>query len=268
VEVDFFATEQMGHAGEIAAERAHRYDATFTLGGDGTADEVIGAVAGTGIAVGVLPGGTGNLLSASLGTPTSITRAVAALLAGKRFHCDLGLIDGSRHYVFSMGIGTDARMMEETSTELKRAIGVFAYALSATKLSVFRETFSVAVEVDGERIERDATMVMVANFGSVLHDLMHLGPDISGNDGLLNACIFSPHTIADAARVFWKMVAKDFSPDPCMEFRAGRHIRIESNPGCSVQADGELVGHTPVSVEVRPLAGTLLIPAVAAENNA
>jgi diacylglycerol kinase (ATP) len=260
IKVDFFQTEQAGHGGEIARDLSAKYDATFTLGGDGTADEVIGALAGRNCPVGVLPGGTGNLLARTLGIPLSIQRAVPALLSGREYRCDLGLIDGRRHFVFSLGIGADARMMAETSSALKRVFGVFAYAGSATRVSLFRKTFDVVMDIDGERVEANATMAMVANFGSVLSDLLHLGPDIAPDDGMLNVCILSPQTLNDAARVFWKMITKDFSADPCMIFRTGRRVRIEATPHNRVQADGELVGDTPVEVEVQPMATTLLVP--------
>jgi YegS/Rv2252/BmrU family lipid kinase len=258
VRVDFFQTEEVGHGGEIASELGPRYDATFTLGGDGTADEVIGALAGQGIPVGVLPGGTGNLLARTLGTPLSVRRAVPALVNGEAYRCDLGLINGERYFVFSLGIGADARMMAETSSQLKRVFGVLAYAAAALRVSLFRKTVRAAITVNGERLERTVTMVMVANFGSVLSDLLHLGPGIRSDDGTLNLTVLSPRNTQDAVRVFWKMVVKDFRDDPCMEFRSATRVRIESEPPSLVQADGELVGHTPVEVEVRPMAATLL----------
>jgi YegS/Rv2252/BmrU family lipid kinase len=261
VGVDFFQTEQAGHGGEIASELAHRYDATFTLGGDGTADEVIGALAGTSVAVGVLPGGTGNLLARTLQTPLSIRRAVPALLGGWRYRCDLGLVGDDRYFVFSLGIGADARMMAETSSRLKRVFGVVAYVFSATRVSFLRKPTDVVIEVDGERLERRATMTMVANFGSVLSDFLRLGPGIVSDDGVLNVCIISPVSHLDVIRVVWKMIVKDFSQDPCMEFRTGKHVRIESQPPTAVQADGELLGETPVEVRIRPMSTTLLVPA-------
>lgn len=258
VRVDFFQTEEVGHGGEIASELGPRYDATFTLGGDGTADEVIGALAGQGIPVGVLPGGTGNLLARTLGTPLSVRRAVPALVNGEVYRCDLGLINGERYFVFSLGIGADARMMAETSSQLKRIFGVLAYAAAALRVSLFRKTVRAAIAVNGECLERTVTMVMVANFGSVLSDLLHLGPGIRSDDGTLNLTVLSPRNTQDAARVLWKMVVKDFRDDPCMEFRSATRVRIESEPPSLVQADGELVGNTPVEVEVRPMAATLL----------
>jgi diacylglycerol kinase family enzyme len=237
---------------------SEHYDATFTLGGDGTADEVIGVLAGRGIPVGILPGGTGNLLARTLGTPLTVHRAVAALLDGQIYRCDLGLINGSRHFAFTVGVGADARMMAETSTGAKRMFGVLSYATTAAKVSLFRQPLDVCVTVDGERIERRATFAMVANFGSVLNDLLQLGPNVSSDDGRLDVCIFSPDTLQDASRIIFKMASKDFSADPCMDFRSGTKVRIECDPATVVQADGDLIGNTPVDIEVKPLAATLL----------
>jgi YegS/Rv2252/BmrU family lipid kinase len=261
VPADFFQTEEIGHGGAIARELAPRYDATFTLGGDGTADEVIGALAGTGLPVGVLPGGTGNLLARTLGTPLSVRRAVPALLDGEAIRCDLGLINGDRYFVFSLGVGMDARMMAETSRVSKRIFGVAAYLLTGIRLVLFRRPVSVRVMVNGETLERDATVALVANFGSVLSDFMRFGPDISSDDGLLNLTVLSPRNSSDAVRVLWKLIVKDFSEDPCVDFRSATRVHLDavgpSGPAV-VQADGELLGTTPVDVEVIPLAATLL----------
>ena len=90
VEFDVVVTSHQGHAAIVAAERARDFAAVLTLGGDGTAMEVIGALAGTGTPVGVLPGGTGNLVARALGTPRRIELAVRALLHGDVAAVDLG----------------------------------------------------------------------------------------------------------------------------------------------------------------------------------
>jgi YegS/Rv2252/BmrU family lipid kinase len=258
-------------AGEIAAALgladADGYDAVFTLGGDGTAMEVVGALAGRPLPVGVLPGGTGNLVARTLGTPLRVDRAVRALLDGERAWIDLGVVtarDGGppRRFAFAAGIGIDARMIEETPARLKRRLGVLAYALTAARAVVERERFPTRVVVDDtEVIEREAAAVMVVNFGAVLGDLFRLGPGIRHDDGRLDLCVFSPATLADATRVFWRLLRKNFGDDPAMLFRRGRHFSIETTPPRTVQADGELLGRTPVEIRVEPLAACLLVPA-------
>jgi YegS/Rv2252/BmrU family lipid kinase len=260
-------TERPGHAAEIAAACAARAtppDAIFTLGGDGTAMEVVGALAGSAIPVGILPGGTGNLISRTLGTPLRVTRAVRALLGGETAHIDLGVVQAAtgpaRHFAFAAGVGIDARMIEDTPVHLKRRLGVLAYVLTAGRALLSRERFAVRVVVDGEEIRREAVAVMIVNFGAVLGDLFRFGPGIRHDDGRLDLCLFSPRTVADSLRVLWRLTRKDFRDDPAMLFRAGREFIVETEPPRGAQADGELLGPTPLSVHVAPLAATLLVP--------
>src|SRR5450756_279188 len=90
VHCDTRTTDSPGHGADLARELASGYDAVFTLGGDGTAIEVIGALANGGPPVGVLPGGTGNIVARALGTPLNSGRAVKALLGGDEARIDLG----------------------------------------------------------------------------------------------------------------------------------------------------------------------------------
>jgi diacylglycerol kinase (ATP) len=269
VACDVVRTERAGHAGELAAAAVGGvYDAVFTLGGDGTTMDVVGALSGTGVPVGALPGGTGNLIARTLGTPLDVADAVAALVAGTRALVDLGSLrvtrDGGgeavRRFAFAAGIGIDARMIEETPARLKRRLGVLAYAITAARALVVRDRFAVRIAVDGEEIERDASSVMVVNFGAVLGDLFWFGPGIRHDDGLLDVCVFSPRTLLDAARVLWRLSRRDFRDDACLLYRPGRTIRVETDPPRTVEADGELLGQTPFEVTVEPAAATLLLP--------
>ena len=256
-------TERAGHGAEIASERAASYDAVFTLGGDGTAMEVVGCLSGRGLPVGILPGGTGNLIARTLGIPLDVRRAVPALLSGRVAQVDLGRFGAEhdeRRFAFAAGVGIDATMIERTPATLKRRIGVLAYVLSAAGAVLRRDEFRVRVEADGRVDERDASAVMVANFGAVLNDLLTLGPGIAHDDGHLDVCVFSPKTFGDAVRVVWRMFRKDFRSDRCMLYLPGRRIRVEVDPPHHCQADGELLGMTPFEVTVEPLAARLLVP--------
>ena len=259
VTCDVVLTERPGHAAEVAEQRGRTYDAVFTLGGDGTVMEVIGTLAHSEVPIGVLPGGTGNLIARVLGIPLRVERAVDALLDGDQAQIDLGSIGGHR-FAFAAGVGIDAAMVERTSSALKSRFGVLAYFWTGGRAAIRQEKFAVAAIVDGARHERAATMVMVANFGAVFRDLITLGPGIRQDDGMLDLCVFSPRGLRDSVRITWRLLRKDFRTDPCMLYTAGRRIRIETDPPRPVQADGDLVGMTPFDVVVEPLAARVLVP--------
>ena len=260
---DLVRTARSGHAAELAAARGHDYDMVFTLGGDGTAMEAAGALAGTGIPIGVLAGGTGNLLGRALGIPLNVQRAVPALLHGDVRRIDLGVVLGHR-FAVAAGVGIDAAMVEETPAWMKRRLGVLAYTLIATKAALrgvlLRKFFVARVEVDGEVIERRAAAVLFANFGAILENRIAFGPDISVDDGLIDCCVFSPRHLWDALRIMWRVTRQDFRHDRSILYRKGTKFRISTEPVLTLQADGELLGPTPAEVTVEPLAARLLVP--------
>jgi len=262
-ECDVLLTERSGHAAEMALGVGRNYDVVFTLGGDGTAMEVAGALAGSDIPIGVLPGGTGNLLARALGIPRNVERAVHSLMEGDSRRIDLGVVQGHR-FAVAAGVGIDASMVAETPPWMKRRLGIFAYTIIATRAAlravIFRRFFIARVEVDGEIIERRAAAVLFANFGAILEDRISFGPDILVDDGVLDCCIFSPSHLWDAMRIMWRVTRRDFRPDPALLYRKGARFRIETVPILPIQADGELLGLTPADVSVEPLAARLLVP--------
>jgi diacylglycerol kinase family enzyme len=135
-----------------------------------------------------------------------------------------------------------------------------AYVIGGYKAVLRNKKFKWRLTVDGMAYDRTASAVLVANLGAVLNDLVAFGDGILYDDGVLNACVFSPDNLRDALRILWRMIRKDFSPDPCLFYKSGRDFRVETIPHMPAQADGEMLDGTPLSISVDPLAGSLLIP--------
>jgi len=87
-----------------------------------------------------------------------------------------------------------------------------------------------------------------------------LGAGISRDDGKLDVCIFDPVSTIDIARITYKLLFRDFRPDPAMTYMRGESIIVQTEPALPAQADGELIGSTPFTVVVEPLAARLLVP--------
>ena len=260
VDCDVMPTEAPGHATTIARNHAHKYGAVFTLGGDGTVMEVLSALAHQGTPVGVLAGGTANVVARTLGIPLNPARAIPLLLAGDQARLDLGRLGDGRRFAIGVGVGLDATMIAEAPARLKKRFGFMAYVVGGYKAVLRNQKFNLRLTVDGHVYERPASAVLIANFGAVLNNLIAFGNGIMHDDGLLTACVFSPANLWDALRILWRMIRKDFGNDPCLFYKSGREFRIETSPEMPSQADGELLGATPLSASVDPLAGTLLIP--------
>ncbi len=260
VDCDVMHTEAPGHAAILAKTHAHKYEAVFTLGGDGTVMEVLGALAHQGPPLGILAAGTANVVARTLGIPLNPTRAVPMLLRGDEATLDLGRLGDGRRFAIGVGVGLDATMIAEAPAKLKRRLGFMAYVIGGYKAVLRNQRFTLRLTVDGVVFDLTASAVLIANFGAVLNDLVAFGDGIVHDDGQLDACVFSPRNLRDSLRILWRMIRKDFRADPCLFYKSGREFRVDTVPWMPSQADGELLAGTPLTVSVDPLAGRLLIP--------
>ncbi len=161
-EVETVATEAQNHATEIGREvRDHGYDLVVAFGGDGTLNEVANGLAGTDVPVSVLPGGSTNVVSRTLGIPNDVVDATEHLLAlldeWRPRQIDLGRVD-ERHFVFSCGAGIDATVVKRVDAHprLKSAAGPYYFSWAA--ISAFYRQYIVnpvrlRVDVDGKTSE-------------------------------------------------------------------------------------------------------------------
>lgn len=264
VDLDVQVTEQVGDSGRIARERglSGAYRHVFVCGGDGTVVEAIAALADnpSAPAVGVIGGGTGNLLARALRIPLNPRKAVRALLKGRQATIDLGRLDGGKHFAIGLGVGLDEAMIAGATSALKKRYGVFAYVYSALKAGIRLEKFDARVTVDGRVTNCRSSAILVANLGTVVGGLISFGEGIAYDDGLLHACIYSPGNFLDAVRIFTRMLRGTAHLDRQVTVIAGHEITLETTPPRGVQADGELLGPTPIRIVVRPNAGRILIP--------
>ena len=264
VELDVKITEKVGDSGRLAREwgLSGHYRHVFVCGGDGTVVEAIAALADnpTAPAVGVLAGGTGNLLARALRIPLNPARAIRALMHGRLATIDLGRLENGAHFAIGLGVGLDEAMIAGATSALKKRYGVFAYVYSALKAGIKLEKFDARVTVDGKVTNCRSSAILVANLGTVVGGLITFGKGIAHDDGLLHACIYSPGNFLDAVRIFTRMLRGTAHLDPQVTVIGGRDILLETTPARGVQADGELLGPTPIRITVRPNAGRILMP--------
>jgi diacylglycerol kinase family enzyme len=133
-EVEAVATEAQNHATEIGREAQDGgYDVIVAFGGDGTLNEVANGLAGTDLPVAVLPGGSTNVVSRTLGIPNDVVDATEHLLSladdWRPRKIDLGKVD-ERHFVFACGVGLDATVVRrvDANPRLKSKAGPYYYS--------------------------------------------------------------------------------------------------------------------------------------------
>ena len=262
-DVEVLATLGPRDAYRFAAEaRDQKFDVLVCYGGDGTAMQIAAAIVGTGIPLGLVPGGTGNLLAGNLRLPRNAAKAARALLTARPHPIDLGVserADGAHYFAVASGTGFDAELMAETSAAAKRRWKFGAYVGHAVaKLSGVRSARH-RITVDGNVHEVGAAMLLVLNCGELIPPFVRLRKDIALDDGWLDVVALRADGMAQSVAAVWDLFRGTANGAGRVWWGRGRTIRVEVVGAAPrpVQLDGELVGDTPF--ETRILAGALTV---------
>ncbi|CAA9332648.1 MAG: hypothetical protein AVDCRST_MAG36-1011 [uncultured Nocardioidaceae bacterium] len=234
--------------GAVMAQDAARSGAELVVvcGGDGTVRAVCGAMAGTGVPVGVVPAGTGNLLARNLDVPLWLNGAVEVALNGRDRTIDLVRVSGDglaagEHYLVMAGMGFDAAIMEGANERIKARVGWLAYVVSGARNLMFP---AVRVEVrvdDGAWTQARARTVVIGNVGFLQAGLPLL-PDAVIDDGRLDAVLVNPRRFHHWLLVVVRVVGRARKLDETVNRVTGRVIEVRAAADTPRQVDGDPVG--------------------------
>jgi len=254
------STSEPGHAESLAREAAAQgADLILVLGGDGTINEVVQGLAFSNVPLGILPGGTANVLAMELGLGSRLERAAGRLAAFEPCPVSLGRITGSfgsRYFLLMSGAGLDAVIVYNVSANLKRATGKLAYWVAG--FGRFIECVDqVEVQVDSTIHQCGFALISrVRNYGGDLE--IASGASLRSDD--FEVVLFEG---SNPLRYAWYMLGVAAKRVQRMHgvrtFRA-RHIDILTV--APVHIDGEYLGRVAVSIEIVPGALQLLLPPV------
>ena len=264
-DVEVLATLGPRDARRFATEaRDQNFDVLVSYGGDGTAMQIAAAIVGTGIPLGLVPGGTGNLLAGKLRLPRNAAKAARALLHARPHAIDLGVSersDGTHYFAVASGAGFDAELMAATGAAAKQRWKFGAYVAHAVaKLSGVRSARH-RITIDGKAHEVGAAMLLVLNCGEIIPPFIRLGKDIEPDDGWLDVVALHADGIGQSVAALWDLLRGSANGAGRVWWGRGRTIRVEvigADPR-AVQLDGEVVGETPFETKILPGALTVLV---------
>jgi diacylglycerol kinase (ATP) len=281
--------------GQTRAAVAAGADVVVAIGGDGTVRAVAEGLVGTGVPMGLMPLGTGNLLARNLDLPLSDPLAALRIaLEGRDRTIDVGwlrvlrwesdvddpvaeaaddlpdALDLPRDHIFLViaGLGFDAAMVAATGEELKRRVGWIAYFLSGMRHLHGRRT-RMHVRLDDQPMTTTRLRsLLIGNCGKLPGGLTLL-PDAVLDDGWLDiAAIDTRGGIAGWAQLFGEVVLQGAGMRNDLPAKIGRidhtraqQVRVVVQGGEHVQVDGDIVGRvTELSARVDPAALVVRVP--------
>jgi diacylglycerol kinase (ATP) len=226
-------------------------DVVLACGGDGTVRAIAEALAGTGVAMGLIPAGTGNLLARTIGTPQEVVAATR-----------VGVDDAEHERVFLVmaGTGFDAAIMANTPEALKVRVGPLAYVISGFRAMRGRRTRVTLTLDDQPPLRRRTRTVVVGNSGTLLGGLV-LMPKAAIDDGVLDVVNIAPSTLVGWLAVALRVITRRHRGHERVQHWQARWIVIESDIPQPSQLDGDPVGEaSKLEIRVDPAALVLRVP--------
>ena len=259
------SADELASAASTAISAGHK--ALFAMGGDGTFQALANSVHGTDAIVGLLPSGGGNDFAAAAGIPNHPVRAAEALVRGRIRSVDLvraRTADGHvRLYAGGGGVGLDAEAARHASGKYRKLPGRLRYIASALRALAGYTPLEVQLEFPGgdEKVFcGKALLAGVLNtptYGSGLR----LAPGATLDDGLLHVVLVEDLAALEVLVILPRLVASgELRTDRVKRWQVQR-VRLITNRPCLFHGDGEILGPTPVDLELARDAVRLLVPA-------
>ena len=239
-------------------------DVVIPCGGDGTVRVVAEALAGSDVALGLVPLGTGNLLARNLDLDlTRISQCVHTALFGRQRRIDTATMSledrttgkkSTHTFLVIAGMGMDAEILSDTNEDLKRAVGWIAYTEAGIRHMPGRRRKRVDISLnDSDFQTRRVRSVLFANC-SKLPGGVDFIPEAYIDDGVLDIVIMSPRSLIGWVAMYIKILFQHNHPLPVMSFYGAQKVRLRSAEPLETQADGDPTGPaTDIEVEVHPL---------------
>lgn len=227
-------------------------DAVFGGGGDGMLAAILPALMGTPVALGVVPLGTGNVWARELGLPLLTEAAIAAQLADPPRPVDVGWANGERPFLVAASAGFDASIVRAVEAGGK-GLGQLAYPLAGLGLAPAARGTVCRVEVDDEPALEMSLLAAIAMNGRLYGGMVPLAHGARVDDGYLDIVLFIGRVPLDLAAQTARVLTGQHLSDPSIAIRRVQRVRIESlEQPLPTQCDGDLLGTTPLQIEVLP----------------
>lgn len=266
-----YRTQRVGDGIPIA-KKALNQDCQIlvAMGGDGTVSEVVNGIIGSKAILGVIPCGTTNVFAAEMGIPFNLFKACEVILSGSTRKIDIGKACpvvprgkkrrvNDRHFVLMAGVGFDAQIVQEVDPEVKRMLKDLAYILTGIKTLFTYKPTLMEIELDGEKKEK-GYFVVVGNARCYAGRYFSITTQASIEDGWLDICIFKKGDIASFVRYITGVLLRKHLAYSDVYYRRAKRIQITAPVSTLVQADGELIGQTPMHFTILPHAVSVITP--------
>ncbi len=255
---EFAFTEWAGHATIIARDAvANKFDAIVAIGGDGTIREVAKSMLNTNVALGIIPGGSGNGFADHFHIPKKYEEAMAVINQFNCINVDTGSVN-DEIFTHASGVGFDAQVSQQFHENMVR--GLLSYIKVALFEYVHYTSQKYTLEFDGKSVTVKAFLIAFANVREYGNGFS-ISPEASATDGLIDIVIGKTFLPIAVPGILYKSQRHILQTSKYIEIIRTKEVRIIRDSKDPVQFDGDSrIMDTELIVKVNPLSLKLIVP--------
>ena len=249
-ELDVFITQKAGDAREKAATT--ETDCFISVGGDGTANEVLNGMgeSGSTARLALLPLGTANVVAKQLKIPKKADVIADWVVDGHEFVCDAGVCNGQR-FMLGCGAGVDSFLVEAMHARRGKKSGLIKWVIPTITTVLTFKAPKVRVIADDELITESGEYVIIGNVRNSAA-IFPITPLAKMDDGLIDVTVIKKFGVLRCLLLLAAVFRPGFEKRKDLIYRQVKKIRLESADGrhTPLQIDGDPGGELPADISI------------------
>jgi YegS/Rv2252/BmrU family lipid kinase len=255
-------TERPGHATEIVKRYVEIEDyRVYSVGGDGTLNEVLNGIVNSNSSLAIIPSGTGNDFIKSICKDLNMSNLLYRTINGKEEFIDLAKVN-HRYFINISSVGFDAQVVYNTVKLKKSALvkGSLSYVLGVLLTLFSFKSFNINIKIDENEINADTTLIAIAN-GKYYGGGMMIAPMAKINDGILDICLIKKVNKIKLLALLPTLIKGTHEEIKEVSFHRGKRVSIVSKDDIALNIDGEVCKVKEVLFEIIHKGIEIVIPA-------
>jgi len=257
LDVQCVYSERIGHAEELSRKAvADGFDLVFSVGGDGTMNEVARGILNTNVGLGLVPLGSGNGLARHMGLPLKIKDAISLAKKHSMLRIDSGSINNKPFFNMA-GVGFDAHIGNMFATSKERGFKTYVINTITEFINYKPEKYKL---VNGQTQEKTAFLISFAN-SSQYGNNAFIAPQANLQDGKIDVCVLKPFHPIFFPELSLRLFNKTINDSQFIESFKSDHITIEREKDGVIHLDGDphMMGKS-LEMKVNPSSLNILVP--------
>ncbi|MDD4189652.1 MAG: diacylglycerol kinase family lipid kinase [Eubacteriales bacterium] len=255
-------TEYPGHATEIVKEHVGKEQCrVYSVGGDGTVNEIVNGLIGSSSTLAVIPAGSGNDYLRSIYEDDVYESIVSRTIRGIEKPIDVVKVnDRCCANVSSMGLDAEAAYMANKIKHIPLIPGGLSYILGLVVTLIKCKSYNMKITMDSEVIEGRMLAVVVAN-GKYYGNKIMPAPRADISDGILDICLIRKKGRLEILKLFPRYIKGKHEGLRGITFHRCNHVHIISTDSVPINLDGEVTRIDEATFDILPGALQIVVPA-------